>query len=371
MNISPIKFNDFKQEVKVRGREYRRAINQVLDSGWFILGQEVEGFETEFAEYIGIKHCIGVANGQQALEISLLSLGIGQGDEVITSPISAMATTLAIISTGATPIFADINNNGLIEIDSIKDQISNKTKAILPVHLYGQANYPDSLSDFCQSHQLFLIEDACQAHGSTFKNKKLGTFGNFGCFSFYPTKNLGAFGDGGAIVTDSDHLAQICREMRDYGQSQKYLHTRIGLNSRLDEIQAAILRRKLNYLDSDNGQRGEIAKEYISRLSVIPSLKFVHSSVEKSGNFHLFVIRTSQRDELQAFLKTNYQISTLIHYPLAIPDQPLFNNQYASLAIPQSRQFVKEILSLPISPFMNKTQVKFICRKIVEFFSKY
>lgn len=361
-----IKFNDFTEEVKSHKKELGTAIGRVLNSGWFILGKEVESFEEEFRDYMGSKYCIGVGNGLEALQISLMALGIGNGDEVITTPISAVATALAILAVGAKPVFVDTNSQGLIDADLIHKVITEKTKAILPVHLYGQAVDLNKIMHICKKYKLFLIEDACQAHGSTYHDKKLGTFGRLGCFSFYPTKNLGAFGDGGAIVTDNDTLANICKEIRDYGQVSRYKHRRYGLNSRLDEIQAAILREKLKFLDKGNEIRRILAKKYIENLIEIPEIDIVDSGLITDNNYHLFVIKLKKRNDLQKFLRKS-GIPTLVHYPITIPNQPFFKKITLNQKFKNSEKFVKQILSLPCHPQMTQAQVVFISQRIKSF----
>ncbi len=363
--LDSIKFLDFEKELVKNGSEYTAAFSRVLNSGWYILGSEVESFEKEFAKYLGAKYCIGVGNGLEALQISLMSLGVGQEDEVITTPISAVATTLAILAVGATPVFVDTDKNGLIDASLIEKAITKKTKAILPVHLYGQSVDLNTILKICKKYGIYLIEDACQAHGSTSLTtsgsiKNLGTFGIFGCFSFYPTKNLGAFGDGGAIVTDNPKLAQVCREIRDYGQKSKYVHSRMGLNSRLDELHAALLRIKLAHLNSENHSRVNLAKKYIKNLT--GKVEIVTTDF-KHGNFHQFVIRVKKRDLLQKKLQAA-GIPTLIHYPITIPDQPFLKNKFNSIAIPEARKFVRETLSLPIHPLLSLKQIDYITSKI-------
>lgn len=368
MEINNIKSNDFQREVELRESEYKEAIERVLKSGWFILGKEVDTFENRFASFLGVKHCIGVANGLEALQISLIALGIGQGDEVITTPLSAMATTLSIMAVGAKPIFVDIDNRGQMDIQQIERQITKKTKAILPVHLYGLSCYPQELKELCKKNDIKYIEDACQAHGSKFNDQMLGTFGDISCFSFYPTKNLGAFGDGGAVCTNDDALAAKCRTIRDYGQTQKYTHQCYGLNSRLDEIQAALLSVKLEHLDDDNSRRNKIANIYqeiigeSSKISILSKLK------NERPNYHQFPILVDDRDTIQSYLK-KHGISSLIHYPIAIPDQPLFNNKNINMPIHATRKFVKKILSLPIHPFLSDNEATYIGKTLVNFFN--
>lgn len=359
-----IPFNNLRPNTP-KSTQIKKSINKVLDSGHYILDREVEAFEKEFAQYLGIKHCIGVGNGLEAIQIVLMVLGVGPDDEIITTPLSAVATTLAIIAVGAKPVFADTNEKGLIDPNLIESLITKRTKAVLPVHLYGQACDIQTIKRICQKHKLFLVEDAAQAHGSTFNRKKLGTFGDINCFSFYPTKNLGAFGDAGTIVTNNKKYAQVCREIRDYGQKSKYFHTRYGLNSRLDELQATVLRVKLKYLDKENEKRKALAKRYSQNLSKISQLKIV-TPYSMGSNFHLFVIRTSKRNNFQKFLKKN-GVETLIHFPRIIPDQPFLKKAYKT-KLPVAEMLVKQVLSLPCYPSMNLKKVDYVCQVIKEFF---
>lgn len=365
-----IQFNDFKKDYEARGEEYLNAVQRAMSSGWYILGDEVKNFEAEFAKYLGVKYCVGVANGLEAIQIALMAYGIGKSDEVITTPVSAVATTLAIMAVGATPVFADVNENGQIDADQIKGLITKNTKAVIPVDLYGQPCDLIKIGEICNKYNLIFIEDSCQAHGSSLLGKKLGTYGGVGCFSFYPTKNLGAFGDGGAIVTNDDKLVKVFKELRDYGQKTKYVHVRYGLNSRLDELHAAILSVKLKYLDSDNDKRRIIAKRYIENLRNVKGLNLVLPNNIDDSNFHLFAIKTNKRDELQSFLKSQ-GIPSLVHYPITIPDQPMFKRKYENLKIDNARKFVKETLSLPCNPFMKTEDVDYVSEKIIEFFKKY
>ncbi len=368
-----VKFLDFSPEIRENSVELNKAFNKVLNSGWYILGKEVSEFEEQFVKELGASYCIGVGNGLEALQISLMTLGIGPGDEVITTPISAVATTIAIMAVDATPVFVDTKINGLIDETKILDVITKKTKAIMPVHLYGQAVNLKAIQKICRQNNLSLVEDACQAHGSTFQGKSLGTFGEMNAFSFYPTKNLGAIGDGGAIVTNNQKLAKIAREIRDYGQQEKYLHTRLGLNSRLDELQAALLKVKLKNLGRFNKKRQKLATRYIKNLSNVEGLNIITTDLENS-NFHQFVITTSQRDKLQQYLKSE-GIPTLIHYPISIPDQPFLKNSTnviaspkgVAISIPIATQFVKETLSLPCHPYLTLEEVDLISSKIKYF----
>src|SRR5258706_5275441 len=368
--IKKINYLDFPKEVKVRGRLYMKAVSTVLKSGSYVLSSEVENFETEFAKYLGTKYCVGVANGLEAIQIALMAYGIGKGDEVITTPLSAVATTLAIVAVGARPVFADINENGQIDAGKIEKLITKKTRAVLPVDLYGQPCDLDQIKSICKRHELYLIEDSCQAHGSYFKNKKLGTFGDVGCFSFYPTKNLGAFGDGGALITNDKILANKFKQLRDYGQEYKYKHVVYGLNSRLDELHAGILRVKLKFLQKDNDFRRELAKRYVDNLSKIKGLTLVLPKKISDSNFHLFVIKTKKRDELKKFLMDN-GIPSLIHFPITIPQQPVLRTLNIKVPkLPVSERFVNEILSIPCHQFMSLKEVDYVSAKVAELFSQ-
>lgn len=370
LNRIMIKYLNFPKEFEKRRKQYTSAFERVLKKGRYILSEEVENFEKEFAKYLGAKYCVGVGNGLEAIQMSLMAYGIEEGDEIITTPISAVATTLAIIATGATPVFVDTDKNGQIDSKKIEEKITKNTKAVLPVDLYGQPCDIKEIKGICRKHNLLFIEDSCQAHGSSFGSKKLGTVGDVGCFSFYPTKNLGAIGDGGAIVTNRRKIAETCREMRDYGQKSKYVHSRYGLNSRLDELQAAILREKLKFLDRDNAVRRKIAKRYIEKFAGRDKLEVVLPKKLQDSNFHLFVIKTKKRDELQEYLKKK-GVPSLIHYPLTIPQQPVIKKAKIKTGnLPVSKKFVKEILSLPCHPFMKVSEADYVSDKIKEFFER-
>lgn len=365
--MKKVNYLDFKKDYSERKKIYLKAFDRVMKNGIYVLGDEVHKFEEEFSRYLGVKYCVGVANGLEALQISLMALGIHEGDEVITTPLSAMATTLAILAVGATPVFIDIKENGQLDEGKIEAAITNKTKAIMPVHIYGQPLEIEKIKSICTRHKLFLIEDACQAHGTKFNGKLVGSFGDTSCYSFYPTKNLGAIGDGGAITTNNEELAKVLYQLRDYGQESKYKHTRYGLNSRLDELQASILNEKLKLLDKDNEKRRQIAKQYIKNLDNVKGIDLVLPLKIDDSNYHLFVIKTNRRDELQKYLKEN-NVPSLVHYPISIPDQPLFGDKYKGVNLPVVRNFVSEILSLPCHPFMELDEVDYVCRIIKNFF---
>ena len=336
-------------------------VNRVLNSGWYILGEEVSSFEKEFASFIGAKFCIGVANGTDAIALALRATGIAQGDEVITASHSAVATVAAIEQIGAVPVFADIElTTKCIDPDLIEPLISEKTKAVVPVHIYGQPATMDKIIAVAQKFNLKVIEDCAQAHGAEFNGKKVGTFGDAAAFSFYPTKNLGAIGDGGAVVTNSPEIADHVRWLREYGWKKRFISSLQGINSRLDEIQAAILRAKLPYLSRDNARRREIAEYYIKsidREKIIPPMKIdgtLHA-------MHLFVVECDQREALQKFLKEQ-GIGTAIHYPMAIHQQPAyFGRIRGSDALPRTENLYKKILTIPMYPELTDNQVERIC----------
>lgn len=366
--MTDIPFQDFTRELSVHGLELRQAIDRVLTSGNYILGTEVAAFEAEFESYLGVTHAIGVANGLEAIQIALMALGIGKGDEVITTPYSAVATTLAILAVGAVPVFADVQKNGLINPEKVFQLYTKRTKAILPVHLFGNAADLGRLEKFSQENDLYLLEDAAQAHGALYGTKKVGSIGILGCYSFYPTKNLGAIGDGGAITTNDPGLAQVCREIRDYGQREKYVHVRQGMNSRLDELQAALLRTKLSYLDQDTTKRRELAARYESLLSDVFQVEVIPQPMYGTSVYHLFVIRTKKRDQLKKYLAEK-GIATAVHYPIPIPDQPFLRDQFGSASIPVARQLVKEVLSLPCHPYLTDEEQNAVVMAIKDFFS--
>lgn len=344
------------------------AIKKIIKKGDFILGKEVEEFEKEFAKYIGVKYCVGVASGTDAILLSLRALGTGSGDEVIVPANTFISTVLPIIYVGAKPILIDIDPDTYnIDVSKIEEKISKKTKAILPVYLFGQIAEIDKILKIAKKHKLFVIEDAAQAHGSTFKNKKAGSFSDIACFSFYPGKNLGAYGDGGAIVTNNKSIAERIKVLRNIGQIKKYIHTEKGYNSRLDTIQAAILRIKLKELDGWNKQRRDIATLYnklLSNLSVsLP--KEIDGSI---SNYHLYVIRVRKRDELIRYLRGK-KIFTGIHYPVPIHlHKALRDLPYKKGDFPVTEKYASQIISLPIFPGMIEKEVGIITEAIKSFY---
>ena len=353
-------FDSYKNEIEL-------AVLSVLRGEQFILGDQVKLLEKEFAKYIGTKKAIGVANGTDALELALRSLNIGIGDEVITVSHTAIATVAAIDSVGAKVKFVDIDPNFFtINPQQVVNKITKKTKALIVVHLYGQSAELSALKAICDKNDIFLIEDVSQAHGGTYRKKKLGSFGKVSCFSCYPTKNLGAFGDAGLITTNDIKLAEKLSMLREYGWKNRVSYFK-GRNSRLDEIQAAILRVKLRNLNKDNLKRKKIAKFYFKQLKNSPIiLPKVRPSCEHV--FHLFVIQTKKRDELYEYLKKN-NILAGIHYPLAVHQNPIYKSSTKlknDLIV--TNNIIKNILSLPIYPELEKHDLDKVIYYIKKFF---
>lgn len=353
-----ILMNDFKGEPKVLREAMLDAANRVIESGWYVLGKEVETFEKKWASACGVAHGVGVGNGMDAIEIALRTLGIGHGDEVITTPMTAFATVLAIIRSGATPVLADIDpDTALLSPDSAERCISPNTKALLLVHLYGQICRMDAWAELCEKHEISLIEDCAQAHFAQWKNKTAGSFGAIGAYSFYPTKNLGALGDAGMVVTDNREFAEIANRLRNYGQSERYHHPTVGLNSRLDELQAAILGERLRWLPEFTERRQKIAEMYRSGIENTQVRQLRTPEYLGSHVFHLYVIVCKQRESLQRHL--HYcQVQSLVHYPIPIHKQ----ESCRSIArdpqgLNHSEYHAMNCLSLPCHPQMTDSDV--------------
>lgn len=360
-----IVMNDFKKEYQFFKKHVDAAFAEVMTSGWHILGPTVYRFEKAFADYLGSKYVIGVANGLEAIQIALMALHIGEGDEVLTVSHSAVATTLAITNVGATPVFIDIDDYYHMDASLLEAHITPRTKAIIPVHLYGQAFNMDAIAAVAKKHNLAIIEDACQAAGTEYKGKKAGSMGTMGCFSFYPTKNLGGYGDGGAISTDSDELYEACKMLRNYGQKNRYYHELKGINSRLDELQAAFLLAKLPYLDELNKKRNTLAHIYLRELSTVSGITLPKLREDAFHIFHLFVIELDDRDGLMNHLKDN-GIQSLIHYPVPIHKQTCYP-EYNQVQLKRTEAMVGRILSLPMHPFMEEEEVLKVCTAVKEY----
>lgn len=358
-----ILFNDLSIETGILKKEINTAIQKVLDSGWFILGKELDAFECNFANYIGSRFCIGVASGTEAIALALMAHDIGEGDEVITTNLTAFPTITGILQSGAKPVVVDIiSANGLIDFRKIQAGITKNTKAIVPVHLYGQSCKLDEIIGIAEKNHLFVIEDCAQSTGATFKSKKCGAIGDCGAFSFYPTKNLGAYGDGGAITTNNEEIYTRLIALRNYGQTKRYYHDVRGINSRLDEIQAAILNVKLKFLDLWNNERQEIALTYREHLQSVECLKEENYGSQVN---HLFVVRSPHRDKLLEFLHVR-GIQAFIHYPVPVNKQKAFEWQKDEL-FENSDNFADTILSLPIYPGLSKQNIDQIIQTINEF----
>jgi dTDP-4-amino-4,6-dideoxygalactose transaminase len=343
------------------------AVMRVLDRGRYILGEEVKALEAEFAAYIGVGYGIGVGSGTEGLHLALKACEIGAGDEVITVSHTAVATVAAIEQAGAIPVMVDIEP-GFYTIDPnrIATFITPKTKAIIPVHLYGQPADLDPILEIAGKNGLKVIEDCAQAHGATYKGKRVGSYGDLACFSFYPTKNLGALGDGGMVVTDRPELAQRLRLLREYGWAERYVSHFPGGNSRLDEVQAAILRVKLHYLDQDNIARARIASMYRAGLNdcgmVLPTCR-----QETSHVYHLYVVRTSRREALKQHLKDK-GIAALVHYPLPIHLQPAYQGRLKGAdQLLETERAAQEVLSLPIYPELSEADLEAVIKVVRTF----
>lgn len=346
-------------------KDYHLALDRILDSGNFILGSEVSHFESSFASYCGADHCVGVANGLEALSLVLQAWGIGPGDEVIVPSNTFIATWLAVSKVGAVPVGVepDLETYNL-DITRIESAITHRTKAIIPVHLYGHPADMEPIMRLAEFYKIKVIEDAAQAHGAKYKNVKVGGLGHAAAFSFYPGKNLGALGDGGAITTNDSLLATNLKILRNYGSNIKYQHEVMGINSRLDELQAAFLSTKLFSLDSDNSRRVQIAKKYRDamaeaglKISVIPSWA--------DPVWHLFVIRSSQREKLMLNLK-DVGIETMIHYPTPPHLQKAYKGLQLHGKFPLAELLSRELISLPIGPHLSDEQVEFLANALVK-----
>ncbi|MCT4716368.1 DegT/DnrJ/EryC1/StrS family aminotransferase [Enterobacteriaceae bacterium H18W14] len=363
---------DFLNLKKLNARyetELKDACARVIDSGWYIAGNELDSFEKEFAQWCGTKHCIGVANGLDALILTIRAwklLGkLQEGDEIIVPANTYIATVLAISENGLKPIFVEPDAYTYnLTLTGIENALTAKTKAIIAVHLYGRICPMDEIMAFAKEKDLLVLEDSAQAHGASINNKRAGSWGHASGFSFYPGKNLGALGDAGAVTTDDEELAEVLRALRNYGSHKKYENLYIGVNSRLDEIQAAMLRVKLNHLDVDTAIRRCIAGKYINRISN-SFIQLPLNEIEECSVWHLFVIKTKFRAQLSEFLN-HAGIQTLIHYPIPPHKQQAYV-EYNKLSFPVTESIHQEVLSIPMDPTMTDAQVEYVIQKINEF----
>lgn len=362
-----VPFVDLKRQYSSIKKEIDESVQDVIDKTAFIMGEKVKNFEDNFAKFCRVKHAIGVSSGTSALHLALLGAGIKAGDEVITVPNTFIATAEAVSHAGAEVKFSDVYAK-TYNIDVSKVRITDKTKAIIPVHLYGQMAEMDALMDFAESHNLKIIEDSAQAHGAEHKGKRSGSMGDVGCFSFYPGKNLGAYGDAGMVTTNDDEIAEKIRALRDHGRSEKYVHKVVGFNHRIDALQCAILNVKLKHLNAWTDARRKNAELYNKLLSGVEG---IITPVEKEYNkhvYHLYVIRTKNRDELQKHLKS-HGISTGIHYPIPLHLQPAYSFlNYKKGDFPITEKHSKEVLSLPMFAELTKEEIEYVCEKTREFF---
>jgi dTDP-4-amino-4,6-dideoxygalactose transaminase len=339
----------------------------IVDQSDFVLGQEVARFEGEFAEYCACNHAIGVASGLDALKLILRALDIGPGDEVVTAANSFIATALAISSVGATPVLVDMDDRDfLIDVQALEGAVTSRTKAIIPVHLYGQAADMDPILAVARKHGLKVIEDACQAHGALCNGKKCGSIGDAAAFSFYPGKNLGAFGDGGAVTTNDAALAERIRMLRNYGSPRRYHHDELGENSRLDTVQAAVLSAKLQHLEEWNMNRRRVAARYAAGLNDVAEVRLPSTNGYAEHVHHLYVIRTARRDDLMQHLQDR-DIGCIIHYPIPIHLQKAYaSGGWKPGDFPVAEKAANEILSLPLFPTMTDEQVDYVVAAVKE-----
>lgn len=367
MNVS---FLDMSRQHAAMKNEIDEALARVFNRAWFILGEEGEAFEQEFAAYLGARHGVGVGSGTEALHLALLACGVSAGDEVITVPNTAVPTISAISFANAKPVLVDIDPaTYTMNVAQVEAAITPATKVLLPVHLYGQTANLAPLLEIARQHNLHVVEDACQAHGATFEQRKAGTYGEAGCFSFYPSKNLGAYGDGGFVCTDDPEIASRLRLLRNYGQTKRYYHATKGFNSRLDELQAAVLRRKLLYLDYWNARRRELARLYDQLLQGLP-IVLPQTMTWGEHVFHLYVIRCDRRDQLCSFLAER-GIQTIIHYPVPVHCQEAYRDlNMPRGALPEAEKAAQEIVSLPLYPEIREEEIEFVAASIREFYQR-
>lgn len=358
---------DLQAQYRAIQPEIDAAISRVISNTSFILGKEVSFFEEAFADYCKTKYAIGTSSGTSALHLALLACNVKPGDEVITTPHTFIATAEAIIHAGATPVFVDIDLDTYnLDPQQVEAAITTKTKVIMPVHLYGQPADMEPILEIAKRHNLMVVEDAAQAHGADYKGKRVGSIGDVACFSFYPGKNLGAYGDGGAVVTNNQEIAQQVHKLRNHGRQEKYKHDMIGYGYRLDALQAAVLKVKLAYMETWTQQRRENASHYRQLLADLDLVLPLEPSYSKSV-YHLFVVRTRQREQLLQHLRSR-GIYAGIHYPIPLHLQPAFTFLgYQKGDFPNSEQAAEEVLSLPMYPELSRNQIERVASTIQDF----
>jgi dTDP-4-amino-4,6-dideoxygalactose transaminase len=356
-----------REQYLAHREEIDAAMHRVLASGSYVLGEEVEAFERELADYLGVAHTVGVGSGTEALRLALIALGVGAGDEVVSVAHTAAATVAAIEAAGATPVLVDVDPaTYTLDPAALERAVSPRTKAVVVVHLYGQGGDLGRLVELTRARGLYLIEDCAQALGGSYRRARLGSFGDVACFSFYPTKNLGAIGDGGAVATRNAELAQRVRLLRQYGWETRGVSRIPGYNSRLDELQAAVLRVKLRHLDQDNATRRALAAEYDQLLAGAPVVT-PHTRPDGEHCYHLYVIRSAQRDALRAHLMAN-AVHTMIHYPVPIHAQPAYLGRVARVgSLPVTERLAGEILTLPLYPELGRARVERVASAVRSF----
>jgi len=356
-----IRITNLLADFQEHSNEIHDAISRVLASGTYILGENVEAFEREFSSYCGTRYGVGVASGTDALTLSLMAVGVGHGDEVMTVANTASPTAMAILNAGATPRLIDPSPDTFVmDISNIENEMTSRTRAIVPVHLYGNPCNMRRIMGFAKKNDISVVEDCCQAHGACFDDKRVGSFGDTGCFSFYPTKNLGGYGDGGIIVTHTKDLADKIRALRFYGMEDRYSSQTRGLCSRLDELHAAILRVKLKDLDAKNERRRENAALYKERLRECARLRFQEEYPKGMNVYHQLVVRVSQRETLRRRLLEK-GIETAVHYPVALCDQPAYRRYSHNKQFAVSRNLAKSVLSLPVHPYLDPDSLQLVC----------
>ncbi|MDZ4858375.1 MAG: DegT/DnrJ/EryC1/StrS family aminotransferase [Candidatus Hydrogenedentes bacterium] len=364
-----IPFAELKPQYLSIKAEIDAAVARVFDSGWFILGQECAAFETEFAKYVGATHAAGCASGTDAITLALRAAGVKADDEVITVVNTCVPTVCGIAGSGAQPRFVDVDPVTLtLDPAALQRAITSETRAIVPVHLFGHSCDMDAIMQIARAHRLLVIEDCAQAHGAAYKGKPCGTFGDAAAFSFYPSKNLGAYGDGGAVTTSDPQIADRVKMLRNYGEERRYHSVFEGVNSRLDELQAAVLRVKLTYLDAWNAARRERARQYTELLANAP-LQLPQEQGWANSNYHLYVVRTGRRDALRAFLEER-KIGTQIHYPTPVHLHPAYTHLgYGVGAFPVAEHACENVLSLPMYPELDMASVEAVAAAIHDFFA--
>lgn len=358
-----IKTNRLDRGFQKYQAEFEDKALSVLRSGWYVLGKEVSSLEQEFAVYTGARYCVGVGSGLDALWLALRALGIGKGDEVIVQGNTYIASVMGITINGATPVFVEPDDFYQIDADKIEEKITSRTKAVMVVHLYGQVAQMDKITALCKKYHLRLVEDCAQSHGACFAGRMTGTFGDVGCFSFYPSKNMGGFGEGGAVVTDDGQIAEMIRILRNYGSEKRYHNKVIGTNSRLDELQAGLLRVRLGHMEEITQERERLAERYSRKLQN-PNIILPRGRMGTRSVWHQYVIRVKERDMLQEYLKQN-GVETMIHYP--IPPHLAEAYQYLGYhrgVLPITEMFAEEVLSLPMYSGMTKEEQDWVIEVI-------